>query len=46
MDGLPAHPTRPELAAYAARLALVIVHPLGDASASGGGHNPDATMKA
>ena len=46
MDGLPAHPSRPELAAYAARLALVIIHPLADAPATRGGHNPDATMKA
>jgi len=27
MEGLPARPTRPQLLAYAARLALVIVHP-------------------
>jgi len=46
MDGLPAHPSRPELAAYAARLALVIVHPLADGPASGGGRDRDATMKA
>lgn len=28
MEGLPAHPTRPQLLAYAARLALIIVRPL------------------
>jgi deazaflavin-dependent oxidoreductase (nitroreductase family) len=44
MDGLPAHPSRPELAAYAGRLALVIVHPLADALASSGGSDRDATM--
>jgi len=27
VEGLPARPTRPQLLAYAARLALVIVHP-------------------
>ncbi len=46
MDGLPARPSRPELEAYAARLALVIVHPLGDDPVSGVGRDRDATMKA
>lgn len=46
MDGLPAHPSRSELAAYAAGLAMVIVHPPAGGPASGGGRDRDATMKA
>ncbi len=35
-----------ELSAYAAHLALVIVHPLADGPACGSGRDRDATMKA
>jgi deazaflavin-dependent oxidoreductase (nitroreductase family) len=46
MEGLPARPSRPMLEAYTARMAMVIVHPLTDVPASGGGRDRDATMKA
>lgn len=46
MEGLPAHPSRPELEAYAARMAMVIVHSLPEVPASGSERKRDATMKA
>jgi deazaflavin-dependent oxidoreductase (nitroreductase family) len=44
MQGLPTSPTREQLVAYAARLALVIVHPQTTDPAARDGRGRDATM--
>lgn len=44
MQGLPARPSRQQLVAYAARLALVIVRPLTGDESTGDARDRDATM--
>jgi deazaflavin-dependent oxidoreductase (nitroreductase family) len=44
MEGLPARPSRRQLEAYAAHLALVIIRPQPDDGSSGNAPDRDATM--
>ncbi len=44
MEGLPARPSRQQLVAYAAHLALVIVRPLAGDESAGNARTRDATM--